>query len=213
MADIDENVYVLEDDEPETNPEEPQQNGKRKNSLIALFLKIMTTPIEGWKELKRRKASNESIAGSIFYPMVALAALSQFAALFYDEDVTLNVAVTNATIIFVAFFFGYFTMQLVAPVLMPKECRDIVRTDLGKNFMMINTATLALFYVIYSVLPLLEPLMVFLPLWTIYLVFKGVKIFRIAREKEARVQFTLCAIIIGMPVLWYWVIEEFRGIL
>ena len=46
-------------------------------------------------------------------------------------------------------------------------------------------ATLPVFYMFYRLLPILGPMLVFLPLWTIYLVFRGVRFLRLPKEKES----------------------------
>ncbi|MDE5870288.1 MAG: YIP1 family protein [Muribaculaceae bacterium] len=194
-----------EEEEDETDEEEDDDEIKNGGSLYTLLFKIMSTPVEGWKEFKRRKYSVEEVSSRCFYPLVALAALSEFAAMIYTT-VTLSVSLLNAISAFIAFFFGYFTIILLCGLLLPKAARNVFKTDLGKGFVMINLSTLALFFTALNLFPMIDAVLVFLPIWTIYLIYKGVKILRIPNDIESRTKIVLTFLIIGIPLLWEWLV-------
>lgn len=185
------------------------ETGNGKSFSIALLLKILATPVEGWKALKRGRFKPEAVASACFYPLVAMASLSEFTALFYDVNLTPTSLLVPAIVTFITFFFGYFTVLLCGNILLPSKESQMLQKPFGKEFVMLSISTLALFYIIYRVFPLLGPVLVFLPLWTIYIVFKGVKLFRVDKELEIRVGGTLSFLIIGAPLLWNWLLSEF----
>ncbi len=92
--------------------------------------------------------------------------------------------------------------------MLPSKSRDIIKKDIGKQFVMLAMSSLAIFWIFIQIMPMLEPVLVFLPLWTIYLIYKGVRILRVPEEVENSTTGLLCMLIIGIPVLWNWVLTD-----
>ena len=180
-----------------------------KPSVFGLLIKVLSDPVDGWKALKRCKYSVDSVAAGCFYPLIGLAAVSEYTALFYEADVTFSSLLVPAIITFITFFFGYFSVLLSGELLLPKEARKILHTYYGKEYVMLNISTLTVFYILFRLLPLAGPIFAFLPLWTIYVACKGVKLFRVSKENEARTCGMLSFLIVGCPVFWNWVFNEF----
>lgn len=208
-------LYALHDNEDDSRHTEKDENDLENNSLqpksdakslnkspLSIIFRILCTPVEGWKEMKRRKFTPERVASSLFYPCCAIAAASEFCQLFYTEDRSVQDCLMNALTAFVSFFFGYFSILFLAELILPRDARGILKTSFGKNYVMTNLSTLAVFFAINNIFPPLEPVFVFLPIWTAYLIYKGVKILRIEKEYETRTQFILAILIIGMPFAW-----------
>lgn len=186
---------------------EDEDEAKGLSPLRVLF-KTMLTPVEGWKALRRAHFSTETFAARCFYPLVAVAALSQSASLFYEANVSLSDWVMKAVVTFVTYFFGYFTILLVGGVVLPKKARPILKKEIGKQFVMLALSTLALFATAINLVPMLDPVLVFLPLWTIYMVMKGVRLMRVPQDCINSTIGFLCMLIIGIPLFWNWIMTE-----
>ncbi len=223
----DDSIYKLPDDseDDEKSPEEDIDralteseeddaeawNGETDDSHVSIwkiFFKIMATPVEGWKALKRSKLSVETVCSRCFYPLIALASISEFTALFYEAGSEITGLIVPAIITFITFFFSYFTVLLCGSFLLPKAAAGVLHTYFGKEYVIMNLSTLVLFYIVYRLMPLLGPVIAFLPLWTIYLTCKGVKLFRVPKDKENHTAGMMSFLIVGSPVLWNWVLGE-----
>lgn len=190
-------------------PEETEKSQEtHAKGVILSMLSILSNPVEGWKNFKRGKFKEEKVASTCFYPLAALASVSEFAAYFYNSELSLNELLVPAIVIFISFFFGYFTVILTAGLLMPKAGGKAISKNFGKTFVMINMSTLALFYILYELMPMLGPVLAFLPLWTIYIIFKGIKFLRIPKEKETSAAGMMSFLTIGAPMFWYWILTE-----
>lgn len=226
LIEDEDNLYTLIDDddgESRNTPEEEEyvditnsedQEGNEEESTgygmsgWKLLIKIMSTPVEGWKALKRAQAKPESLASSIFYPMIALSSISEFSSLLYGVHLEVSAVLMKALSDFIAFFFGYFTVMAFSGIFFSKKISEALKTNFGKEFVMMNMVTLALFVTIFNLFPMIDAILVFLPLWTLYLVCKGVRFLRIDKEKETKVQIILCFMILGFPCLWYWLCSQ-----
>ena len=207
-------VYCLTDEEdmPENisrsvKKADDKDTGKA-SAPIAVMFKTMFTPVEGWKALKRAKFQPDKVMGSLLSPCVALASVSEFMAFVYEANVTLTEVLVRAVVTFMAFFFSYYSVLAAVGILMGETVRKTLNSPFGKNFIMTSMTTLPVFYMLYRLLPILGPVLVFLPLWTIYIVFRGVRFLRLPKEKDNVATVLLCALEIGMPILWNWVFTD-----
>lgn len=196
-----------DEDDEEGDDDVNGKDGSRRG--IYILLKIMTNPVEGWKELKRSKFSVNDIAVTCFYPLIILASLSVFAKYIYSSFTPVSETIIEAITTFIALFLSYFTVILVAPIFLTTGINNIFSSIIGKQYIMINISTLALFDILYNFLPMLDPILVFLPLWTIYLICKGTKILRTPVGTTTRISVVASILIIATPFLWDWLFSEF----
>lgn len=214
---VDDPEHLDEDDEDydgdceEEDDAAGQQDavGERKlPSPFSLLLKTMFTPVEGWKALKRARIPTDQFASRCFYPLIALAAVSEISKVFYEANVSIADWAVDGLGTFITFFFGYFTVILAAGIILPSRARDLVKKDIGRQFVMLTMSTLAVFWILIQVMPMFEPVLVFLPLWTIYLIYKGVRVLRVPSEVENSTTGLMCMLIIGVPIFWNWLMAE-----
>lgn len=195
-----EDEYVEDDATGEQTAKDP--------SPLGLLFKTMFTPVEGWKALKRARLKTETFASRCFYPLIGLCAVSQAMHMFYEANVTFADWAKYGLSTFMTFFFGYFTAILFGGIVLPRKSRDMLKKEIGKQFVMLAMSTLALFWTVIQIVPMFEPVLVFLPLWTIYLVYKGVRILRVSKDVENSTTGLLCILIIGVPILWNWLVTD-----
>lgn len=206
--DDDDDLDDLDDIEIENDDTEADAEIPSGPSPLGIMFKTMFTPVEGWKALRRAHFTAESFASGCFYPLVGLAALSEGAAMFYEADFSVAQWGMRAIVTFVTFFFGYFTILLFGAFMLPKRSRPILKKEVGKQFVMLSLSTLALFLTSINLVPMLEPVLVFLPLWTIYLVIKGIRLMRVPHDCINSTIGMMCLLLLGAPMLWHWLMME-----
>lgn len=214
------NLYILEEDDKEKSPlnfaayedEEREKDAKgavdeKRRSPLGLLFQIMFNPVEGWKKLRRSGIKVEELQSGCFYPLLAILALSYFAEFIYSVNVSLSQIITQAVVAFVAFFFGFFCVQMVLSWLLSKDIAKEFEEKFGKEYTMIAMSTLALFSSITNLLPMLWPILIFLPIWTLYLMFKGVRFFKLSQKEEMKFFVLSGASVIGVPILIDWALN------
>lgn len=212
-------IYELEEEiEEEIDADQPAAYGreadnsdakKSRKSPLGLMFRTMLTPVEGWKALKRAKLTSEEVAARAFYPLLALAAISEASSFFYEANYTFSEWAVSGLVTFISFFFGYFTVLLAASIFLPKELKELPKKDICKQMVLLASSTLPLFYVLGRMLPMLDAVLVFLPIWTIYIVFKGIRLLRVPKEKENTVAGIFCTLTVGCPIFWMWLLSEY----
>ena len=201
------NFAAYEDEEREEENNLEQTDEKHKSAFI-LLLRIMFSPVEGWKKLRRSRISIEDFQSGCFYPILALLAVSKFADYFYSVNVTLTQIISEAIVAFVAYFFGFFCIGIVLNWILPQEIAEKYESKFGKNFTMVALSTLAIFSIITDLLPMLWPILIFLPIWTLYIMFKGVRFFKMLPNQETKFYIISSIAIIGIPLLIDWALNS-----
>ena len=143
-----------------------------------------------------------------FYPLTALASASVFMDALYGTETEVTPLVISALIVFMSFFLGFFVTSLCTRLLLPDEMRNLSDTEYGKQYALYLLSTLTIFYTLGNCLPMLDPVLVFLPLWTVYLGCKGTRWMRIADNRKHTVTALLSAIVVLSPVALYRLFEE-----
>lgn len=198
--------YEVEDEYDSPQTEEYEINTtENKSSCIGLFIKTMTHPVEGWKEIRRSHYSVEQWGSGCFYPLSALCAVSAFAERLYNPNAALEEMLKSGVSNFVAYFFGYFIITLIVGSAFGGKGGEGLSSRFGRVFVMVSLSSMALFTSACNFLPMLEPVLVFLPLWTTYIIYKGCKFLRIEDRNKALTMILMSFLIIGMPVGLMWV--------
>lgn len=185
---------------------------RRAQSPLFAFFKMLISPIMGWKNIKSVAYKPEEVASRLYYPLIALIAAGEFLQLIYNPDLTVTVLLKDALITFISFFLGYFSILFLIELLFKKDARIKLTTDFGKNFILMNLSSMVLFYFLYEVLPLAGPILVFTPIYTLYLIIKGVKCLRLPQENYNLNIFLLSLLIIGMPIIIYKIFQAIMPI-
>lgn len=220
-----EEYYILEDEpditpgeDPEDDKEDSGDNDNRnddeghtnehKKSPILLLLLMMINPIEGWKNIRRAHFSIDDVTSRCFYPLIAVAAASEFMSYIYRVPESIGTVLIQALSVFISFFFGYFLILILEKALLPSNCKDKALSDYGKQYVLFLLSTLTLFYILSNCVPMLEAVWVFLPLWTIYLASKGIRFFKFDDQRTTLITVMICAFIILSPIVIYMIFSE-----
>lgn len=202
-----ENIENIADDINLSAGEDPNDKQKVGSPLTYLF-DILFTGNAGWKRLRRSRLSPEQTAAGCFYPILALVAVCRFADWFYLPEFDISSTLIQAASIFASFFFSYFAVQVVCRLLFPSEAKAKADTSYFKLLVQYALASLALFWLPTELLPVLEPLAVFLPIWTIFIITKGARFLRLPEAHTNRCLITIIVATVAMPYLFMWIADK-----
>lgn len=195
------------------DPEEESATGKvpkrkKTQTPFLLLLNILMTGTAGWKDLRRSRLKPEQTAAGCFYPLLALASVCRFADWFYHPDFNLSETLVTAASVFVSFFFSYFAVQVVCRWLFPMAAKAKTENMYFKLLVQYSLASLALFWIPGEILPIMEPFTVFLPIWTAFIITKGLRFLMIPEQIQNRCMVTIVVTIIVMPYLFMWLCDK-----
>lgn len=194
--------------DPKSQAEKPQESRRKSHYPFFLLLGILMKGTAGWKDLRRSRLKPEQTAAGCFYPLLALASVCRFSDWFYHADFDLSSTLIRASSVFVSFFFSYFAVQVVCRWLFPMPMKSKTETSYFKLIVQYSLSSLALFLIPAEMLPFLETLTVFLPIWTAFIITKGVRFLRIPEQFQNRCMVTIVVTVIFMPYFFLWLSEK-----
>ncbi len=189
-------------------PEQPDKSHKPAYKPLMMLFGILMTGTAGWKDLRRSRITPEQAAAGCFYPLLAVAAVCRFADWFYLPEFNLSSTLISAASVFISFFFSYFAVQVVCKWLFPFSAKSKTETPFFKLIVQYALASLALFWIPAEILPILEPITVFLPIWTAYIITKGIRFLRLPEKSVNRCMATIVLTVIVMPYIFMWIAEQ-----
>lgn len=172
---------------------------------IALLFSILMTGTAGWKDLRRSRLKPEQTAAGCFYPLIALASVCRFGDWFYLPEFNLSHTLISAVSVFASLFFSYFAVQVVCKWLFPFVAKPKTETTFFKLMIQYSLSSLALFWIPSELMPILEPITVFLPIWTAFIITKGIRFLRLPEKYVNRCITTIVLTVIVIPYLFLWV--------
>lgn len=185
------------------NPDEKKHNGP-----FAYLFDILFTGTAGWKRLRRSRLTPEQTAANCFYPILAIAAVCKFADWFYLPDFSLSDTLVNAASIFASFFFSFFSVIVLCKLFLPVEAKSKTENQYFKLLVQYSLSSLALFWIPSEVFPVVEPIAVFLPIWTVFIITKGVRFLRLPEKHRNRCMVTIIVTIVLMPYIFMWLFDK-----
>ncbi len=197
--------YIMDESEDE-------YNGRKKIFSIPvnpwqILIKIVFSPVNGWRELKRSNISADKFAQGCYYQMLALMAISVFAMKFYVSNTPIQILLVEAVSQFISFFLGYFLIKLALKNFLPVDCSKGIETNFGNCFILVVMTTLSFVQLLLNSFPVVQPILVFLPLYTIYLIVKGIRFLRVPQKKEGMLIVVISVLAIASPPLLQWIIN------
>ncbi len=172
-----------------------------------MLFSILMTGTAGWKDLRRSRIKPEQAAAGCFYPLLALAAACRFASWFYLPEFDLSSTLVSAASIFASFFFSYFAVQVVCKWIFPYAAKAKTETPFFKLLVQYALSSLALFSIPAEILPMLEPVTVLLPIWTAFIITKGIRFLRLPEKYVNRCMAIIVLSVIVMPFLFMWICD------
>ena len=116
--------------------------------------------------------------------------------------------IVDAVISFMSLFFGYFCILIILKMVMPKYIAEEFNSSFGKVSILISLSSLSLFFMLMELFPMLWAVLIFLPLWTVYLICRGIRFFKFPEQHEIGYTGLLCLVIVGVPVLISWMLSS-----
>lgn len=194
-----EDSYILEDDE----------ELKKTYTMWNLVPRIMVMPTSGWKRLMDHGPLPEVAGIRFLLPLCILSALAQFFVYAYNVQLVFADVLVGAVITFCQFFLGYFLALVLLKLALPKDTDDFADTQFARLMIMTGIGTLAFFHILFMALPMLDFILEFLPLWTVYILYEGMRIKTVSPSKQSYAIGAVCVIVICAPFAIEWLLALF----
>lgn len=177
-----------------------------KNPWSAYF-RVLLSPVNGLKRLKSSAISPEVMASRVFYPILALVAAASFMDIPYKLDTDVSSILQSAVALFVSFFISYFAIFPIGGAVLGVKASEKISSAYGKLLVLVTLSSLATMYLLFELCPVLEPVLFFAPIYTIYIICRGAKMLRLEDKMLTPTILVISLLEIGLPYLIYWVFK------
>lgn len=212
----DEESYSTENKESCSTEDKEESQQPRRLTMWSIVPHIMITPAQGWETVKECGPMPEIATIRFLLPLCLLTGFSVFFSALYpqynsfsSDESAFTVLLVNGVVQFCAFFIGYYLALVMAKLFLPKDVRTLPSSRYGRLLIMTGVASLAFFHVVYEAFPMLDFILVFLPLWTIFILFKGMERAEERSEKHILAIAVVCLVTIAGPTITEWVLALF----
>lgn len=164
------------------------------NFIKNIFL-LLVSPSTGWAEIKKFNVPKEIMLSRVFYPLLAILAISSLALFFYSPGNTLAFYIQNSVICFATYFFGYLTASYFLNSLYPKLSDDPSSANRFSIFIIYCYTILVIIAIINNALNNFVFFEI-LPLYIVFIVWKGIQFLKIETDAPKFVVIVSCMILL-----------------
>ncbi len=122
-------------------------------SVLKNIIQVIVSPRDGWESINISDTRTEDLISKVFYPMLAVLAVSEFAPVLYDHTLTISTLLVNALATFAAYFFTFFINVQVMSLAFPEAARTRVAVDRLTDFTIYSLILLIIIEIISNLLP------------------------------------------------------------
>ena len=194
-------------DKAETTAKNYAEKERPSKNPLWLFVKLICGPVEGWKAIRRAKLSARAFEFGCFFPWILAAGLSSIADFMHNSAATTASVLTKGITTAVAYILTYYGTAILCEIMLPQKVCKALRTSFGSIFIMAAILPLVLARIIGAWMPILVPALFFMPIYSIYLVVKGVKFLRIPTDTHNKTIAWVSIASIGLTLLFNYIFE------
>lgn len=159
--------------------------------FLKLLLQLIISPARGWEDISRAGIAPSRLCREGYYPMIGLIAVTTLLQFLYDSTQTLTfvhslqMSIINVTSFFVSLFLGQHLLAAYLPKFTDKEPSQ-VKID---TFVIFVLSVMTLFVIISNLIPIELEIMKFFSLYSIFVVWKGLRYLDVNQNKTGQFVF------------------------
>lgn len=175
-------------------------------SFLKYLIQLILAPAHGWNDLAKADPDPDELTRTGLYPLLGIAALTEFLALIYQRHVHLPVVLVRALADFGAYFVSLFIARLLFELYLgrltdskPDRRRVALMTVAGIGLMVC-------IQIISNCLPWNLVLLKFLPLYVVLVLYKAVPFVHVRKDSELNFLGLSAAAIVVVPLAIYYLL-------
>lgn len=176
-------------------------------SFLKYLIQLLLSPAHGWEDIEKHNPDPEDLTRTGLYPLMGVAALTEFLAFFYERHAELGTVLIRAVADFGAYFVSVFIARLIFDFYMG------ALTNSGSNdSRKASTVTVSglglmvLIQVISNCLPWSIMLVRFMPLYVVLVLYNAIPYMDVRRGCEMRFLLVAAGAVVAVPLLIYYLL-------
>lgn len=171
------------------------------------LLQLVLSPFRGWEDVSASLASPDSLLRDGYYPLLGVAALSEFVRLFYHGHGGFLTVLELAIALFGSFFVAFFLAKVILThYLTPFIEGDPNPTKIA-TFSIYGLGLLLFIEIIENILPTHLTLVKFLPLFVALILYNGSAYLSVKEGTELRFLAVVVLGVVVVPLAIFYLLE------
>ncbi len=174
---------------------------------LKYLFQLLLSPGLGWEDIEHTDPDPEELTRKGLYPLMGLAAATEFLAFFYERGIALGTVLIRAVADFGSYFVSVFIAKLIFDYYLGRLTEN-GRHDIRKASTLTVTGLgmMVLFQVFSNCLPWNLILLKFLPIYVVLVLYKAAHYMNIRRNDEMRFLGITAGALVGVPLLIYYLL-------
>lgn len=175
------------------------------------FLKLITlliiSPNEGWKDINKFTIPNKLLLAKLFYPSLALLAMSVFVPFIFGYiSMNLHDVVISAMLNFIKYFISLFIIFYIISGIYIDKFKQKNESNKLNNFIALILTILVFFNILRNLMPGF-PFFEIFPFYVIFVIYKGLFYLEIQRNEEVKFVVIMSTLVLLVPAGIKFVLE------
>jgi len=137
------------------------------------LFQLILSPGHGWEDISASGIDYRTLAGSGFYPLTAVTAVTTFLQMLYHDTMTLSQTLMKAIIAFVIYFLGYFISTFVMSLFLAPIVDGELSEQRYHSFVLYSLGLLEFIAIIANCVPVPLAITSYLPIYVAIIMWKG----------------------------------------
>lgn len=174
-------------------------------TLFKYIIQLILSPKNGWEDLARQNPDPDHLLIKGLYPLMGLAAATEFLGMLYHEANLAHVLI-GVVNIFGTYFVTVFIAKLLFEMYLDKLADTEIDERRSSTLIVVGVAMMVTFQLIENCLPWGLLIVKFLPIYAILVLSKGTEYLGLTKHKELKFTALSGFAIVAVPLFIYYFI-------
>jgi len=176
-------------------------------AFLKYLIQLLLSPSHGWEDIESRDPDPDGLTRVGLYPLMGLAAVSEFLSFIYERHVELATVLIRAVADFGSYFVSIFIAKLIFDYYLgPLTATGHFDTRRAATMTVTGLGLMVTIQIISNCLPWSVMLVRFLPLYVVLVLFKAIPYMEVRRGCEMRFLLVAAGAVVAVPLLIYYLL-------
>lgn len=171
---------------------------------LKYLVQLILSPSNGWEDIRTANPDPAQLQKKGLYPLIALAALTEFCVFFYNKDVSVAGVIIRALVDFGAYFISLYVAGLILDIYLPRMFEQSDSAGNGNRQALLIVFSIGLMVLIQIVANCLQAnltFMKFVPLYVVLIIYKAARFMNIKSSYDLRFMCVASVALVVVPAL------------
>ena len=154
--------------------------------MLKKILIVIIKPKLGWQYIDDSGNSTQRVLSSVFFPLLAILAISCFIPMIYDRTITLSTSLMKAIVSFSEYMLTYFLCSYLLSGFYPEFSRSHIALAKLNSYLIYNMSFMIILSVLINVLNAEFSVLYFMFLYMPYMAFNGLEFLGLKSNKRVK---------------------------